>query len=255
MLCPECNHNLFPVTIKNRTGAINLDYCDICGGVWSDQNEVNFLEFKDLTPLEAVLPKAPTHSGISYHLCPKDRATLELYRGESVPQDVNIFRCPTCRGIFFPDRSLVVFKQAQASKISYFKLWKIPLHSVYAILLPLLLVAVIGGGLIATLLGVRQGTDVRTRAKDIISKPLVLSPKENEIFISFTTQVPSVTKIKYWIQPDVITEVWVSTTPKTNHTVHLKQLELNESYSYQFEIVEPESLSSPIYLFSTEVKE
>lgn len=253
MLCSECNHPLLPITLKSDTGQVNLDYCGSCGGIWSDQGEVNFLKLKNLGPLLMLLPKSPTHPTIKYLLCPKDRSTLEIFKGQSVPLDLSIYYCPTCRGMFFPEGSLREFKKAQAAKLDYFKLWKIPLHSIYAILLPLLLILVLGGGLVATLVGVHQGTDVRTRAKEQISKPLVISLKEDEVLISFTTLKPSTSKIKYWLRPEITTEVWVSIVPKTNHTLDLKNLEENKTYSYTISVVEPEKITSPVYTVTTKI--
>lgn len=251
MLCPECNATLSPIQLTTATGNVVLDYCATCGGIWSDQGEINFVKLKDLGPLSRLLPQKPQHPTIQYHLCPKDRNTLELFKGESVPADISIFRCQVCGGIFFPEGTLPNFKHAQESKINYFKSWKIPLHSVYAILLPLLLILVLGGGLLATIVSVQRGTDIRSKAKEAVSKPLVLSPAASEILISFTTITPSITKIKYWIKPDVVTEAWVSPAPDTVHTVRLKYLEENQSYSYQLIVTEPNPYESPVYLFTT----
>ena len=78
-----------------------------------------------------------------------------------------------CGGIFFPEGTITQFKDAQEIKINYFKTWKIPLHSIYAILLPLLLIIILGSGLIATLFGIQRGSDVRIKAKETVSKPLL----------------------------------------------------------------------------------
>lgn len=252
MLCPECNHPLQPATLKTKINEVVLDYCAHCGGVWSDSGEINVLGEKDLGPLEHLLPKNPTHQGVQNHLCPRDRATLEIFRGESVPQTLTLFHCKSCWGMFFPSHSLSAYKKAQVAKIDYFKLWNIPLHSVYAIALPLLIIAILGTGLFAALYSVDQKTDIRSRADEMISEPLVLSPSSTQVMINFTTKTPSVTKIKYWVRGDEVTELWMSSTPSQNHTIVLKNVSPHETYSYQILTVEPEVIESPVYSFSAE---
>lgn len=263
MLCPECNHQLFAITLKSEmytlgaTSHVNtpqevvLDYCSNCGGVWSDQGEINFVQSKNIQPLLNQLPLSPTATNADYRflVCPKDKHPLRFFKRESVPQHLSLLRCEQCNGIWFPQNALLEFKNAQEVKINYFKTWKIPLHSIYAILLPLLIVVVIGGGIISTLVGVGQKTDLRTRAANTISKPLVTAPKPGVILVSFTTTQPVTSKLKYWQRPREINEITVSTTPKTNHSILITQLDPLRSVSYQIEIAGVETLTSPVYLF------
>ncbi len=251
MLCPECNHQLAPIALTTKTGVVTLDYCPNCGGVWSDSGEVNFLKRRDLTPLIHLLPKHSDHPSIYSLPCPRDRNTLHITKAESIPANVDIFRCGSCGGLWFPEDALVDFKKAQEYKLAYFKTWQIPLHSIYAVLLPLLFIAVIGGGLIATLSGVNDSRELRTRAQDVISTPLVLYPGQQEVLIHFTTQKAMIVKINYWTNPNEVHEMWSSTTAKTDHTLLLKNLELNLNYSYQIVTSAPEVVTSPIYTFNT----
>ncbi len=252
MFCPSCNHQLLPISLRGKTGTQVLDYCKICGGTWTDQGEVNFLGLHDLDPLFALLGKiASDTSGQTLH-CPKDRSILEIFRSESIPDDLTIFRCGDCDGTFFPSGTLTDFKKAQEAKVNYFKTWHIPLSSVYAVLLPLLLVLLIGGGLWATLISVEKPTDVSTKAEDVFSVPVVYQTKSDQWVIFFTTKDPAVTKIRYWTTPMVIKEVWVSRDPQLNHTVTLQNILPNQSYSYQ--MVKPNVSESTVYTFSTTKK-
>lgn len=253
MLCPECNFSLSTTTLKTKTQKVTLDYCSTCGGVWTEfGGQINFLRPEELNPLNNLLPYKPLHPNFSTNLCPKDRQRLELLKGENIPYDVDIYRCNKCSGVWFPEGALRQFKEAQQTKIDYYKVWKIPLPSIYTILLPMILLFVLLGGMIFTILGIKKGTDVRTRAQGVISKPLVISPEENQVIISFTTEKASVSKIKYWIILQEVTELWVSSSPKTTHTIQLKNLKPNKSYSYQIMLVEPEEVTSPTYLFKTQ---
>ncbi|HCM38312.1 MAG: hypothetical protein UV61_C0009G0018 [Candidatus Gottesmanbacteria bacterium GW2011_GWB1_43_11] len=264
MFCPECNHDLHPIQLTagpvdaslpksdKPTTPIVLDYCTRCGGVWSDQGKTNFIHSRDLTPLLEVLPKNPPALSANYQLlvCPKDKNTLRIFQRESVPTHLTILRCSTCGGIWFPHNSLIEFKQAQEAKVTYFKTWRIPLSSIYAVLLPTLFVSILVGSIFATLFGVNQGTDLRTRAAEQISEPLTISPNSGEMLISFNTKVKSITKIKYWKTAAVVTQTWVSAIPKTNHTLLLRDLEVGKTYSYQLLVLEPVVLTSPVYTFT-----
>lgn len=251
MLCPECNRPLLPVTINSDTLSMVLDYCAHCGSVWSDPGEVNFLELKDLSPLIRLLPDKPIHMSLPQHVCPRDRHQLVHFQGESIPAHMDIFRCPKCTGIWFPHSTLFAFKKAQDAKLNYFKLWNIPLSSIYAILLPALLLIIIGGSLVATLSGVQKNTDVRIRAEQPISKPLILTPGNDEVLISFSTQKPAITKIKYWLRQDITTEEWVSPGIKSTHTLQLHHLEEGKAYSFQIIIVNAGTpIVSPVYHFT-----
>ena len=254
MFCPECNHQLSVIAITAQTGRVTLDYCNACAGIWSDQGEVNFIKESELSPLLQLLPRKGTHLPIQLLHCPKDHSQLELLQADSVPRDVIIYRCGVCNGKFFPEGMLPAFKSAQNAKIDYFKSWKIPLHSIYAILLPLLVIVVLGGGLVATIIGVRENTDSRTQAKDIITKPLVIRLSENETLISINTENPSTVKLKYWMTTEEVNEVWVSDVLQTKHNITLNQLEANRDYFYQIEMLEPKYFLSPVYTFSTKLK-
>ncbi len=265
MFCPECNHNLQPISLKpegfnqitgpyqNKVPTIDivLDYCPNCGGVWSDAGETNFLQMKQIEPLISSLPNNPAPTNANYQLlvCPKDRQILRIFKRESIPMYLNVLRCQTCGGIWFPQNNFAPFKKAQEAKINYFKLWNIPLPSIYAVLLPVLIFALLIGGLISTITNIRQNQEVRIKASDAISQPLTIQPKNYEMLISFTTKETTATKIKYWTEGGSINEVWVSETPKTNHLIKLTNLD-NKTYSYQIILPPPVNLESQVNQFT-----
>lgn len=228
-------------------GPVVLDCCKVCGSIWSDQGEVNFIEARDLKPLENLLPQKQTTFPNREFRCPKDRRVLEVFQGESIPLELTIFHCQVCGGALFTSGKLVEFKKAQEAKVNYLKTWHIPLPSVYAVLLPLLLVLLIGGGLVATIGSFRQDTEVRTQAKDAFSRPLVYFPSPNVVQIHFTTSKNAATKIRYWTDPAEKKELWVSQTRRTTHSITLENLEDNQTYSYQLIMTEPELVASPIF--------
>lgn len=252
MLCPDCSYQLLPLSLSTPRGTFVVDYCQRCAGVWSEREEINFLNLSDLSPLINILPRAPVQSDVLTHLCPKDREILEVFRGQSVPMHLSIFRCPTCTGFWFPNRSVIDFKRAQYAKTDYFKLWNIPLPSVHDILLPVLVFIILGGGFLVTYVSVQHQQETRTQAKSQISKPLVLFPEADQVVISFNTQTPAITKLRYWTRADTVSEQFVSATAKTTHTIILKNLERDKKYSYQLVLEGTGEQLSEIYTFTTE---
>lgn len=254
MLCPECNHSLLAINLRTRTGSVALDYCNFCGGVWTDYGEVNFLSDADMEPLAQVLPQNPQHPSSSSHFCPKDRNILQFFKAESIPAYLDSLRCPACNGMFFPNKNLLQIKKAQKAKIDYFKSWNIPLQTVYAIVIPVFLFVVLGVSLFATIFSLNQGQDVRSRAADEISKPIVLHPSDDTVVISFTTQSQMKSSIKYWILPDTTTDLIISETPQTNHSIIIENLAPGINYNFQLTVESNQKLTSPVYMFAAKKK-
>lgn len=253
MLCPECNHQLLPVSIKGAITDTTIDFCDHCHGIWTDEGETNYLDLKGLLTIKNGYPTDFNKEDMPEYACPKDRTRLARFNAESVPPDVYIFRCDKCRGNWFPRGSLFEFKQAQNSKLDYFKRWKIPLHSIYAVLLPVLVLVILGTGFWVTFFGIKQTQQTQTQAKDLISEPLILHSKPGTTLISFNTKESVTTKLKYWITEDQIEEIEISQTPDTNHTVTLNNLVIGQTYSIQLIVTsKTPPLVSPVHTLVAE---
>jgi len=252
MFCPECNQRLIPLTVKNDTGNFTAHCCMSCAGIWTESGAANLLTPQDITYLMSVVPKKGAHPIAQYNLCPKDRQTLELYKGENVPPDVTVFRCSKCNGFWFPEGMLPKFKRAQAAKIDYFKAWHIPLPSIHAVLLPILVMAILGTTLLITLSGIREQQDIRSRATDPISKPVVTYPAPAQVFISFTTKTAATSRIRYWTDPQVVMELPVVTTPTKTHSIVLSNLETGKTYSYQLILSGTPEFVSQVLTFTTQ---
>ncbi len=251
MFCSSCNQILKPIQLRSGMGKVVLDYCPNCGGVWSDQGEINFIKHNDLKPLLSMLPQNPALVQNRPVYCPRDRQTLKILQSESVPSDLGIYQCSKCNGDFFPYGVLFKFKAAQEAKINYFKTWNIPLTSVFNILLPVLVVVILGGGLVAGLYSIQQRQQQYIRAQDLISKPLILPLESGSVLISFTSQKPLITQIKYWPKSGEFKEVWVSTQAQKQHIIQLDHLDRGQVYSFEIISTEPEFFISPIYTFQT----
>lgn len=250
MLCPTCNHQLLPLNIAAKVRQITVEYCGHCGGVWTDGGDINFLETSDVATFDYYLPKHPYYLSNESLLCPKDRSILEIFRGESVPPDLTIYACPKCSGYFFPFKKITIFKKAQAAKVNYFKTWHIPLPSIYSVVLPVLALLAIGT-LAVTFFETRHAQDVRTRARDTISQPLISQPTQNQVFISFTTNQPTTTKIRYWQVENMKLEQTISEKMLTTHSIMLSNLEIGTTYFFEVVVTTPEELTSETYSFTT----
>jgi hypothetical protein len=169
-----------------------------------------------------------------------------------VPQYLNLLRCSRCSGIWFPKKSLIDFKKAQESKLNYFQTWKIPVPSVYAVLLPLLVLAILGSGFFSIINSSRQTQDTRIKAQGLISTPLIQFPDTNSAVVSFTTSKPEITSIRYWKDSESKIEIPISTTEKTSHYIVLINLQSQTKYNYEIDLVSPDNLTSAIYSFTTQ---
>lgn len=239
MHCPDCSREMMVVTL-GTTPPVKLDVCEFCGGVWTDQSEANFIQKSDL----AALPLATQTTTPTERYCPKDHTTLVRFFAESIPEHVAIYRCETCGGNWFPAGNLQKFKKAQSAKLSFFKTWRIPLSSAYAILLPVLLFFIITGGLFITVKSIQQQQQLESQAATLVRKPVVRSISPTEVFISFTTKKPVTASITYWKSSLDKKTVVVSAQPQNLHTIRLTKLSPNSTYFYQ--------IFTEIFSFKTE---
>lgn len=97
MNCPKCQQvGLSPSTV----GAVEVDRCERCGGVWCDQTELPQLLALHASDLKTVRagqldPAVDARAG----LCPRDGTRL-LRVSSARRRQVTIESCPTCRGIW-----------------------------------------------------------------------------------------------------------------------------------------------------------
>lgn len=253
MLCPDCNHKLNPITLPTTKSKVALDYCRFCAGIWTDHAETNFFDEKDLKSIKKILPKNPNTPKRGHHVCPHDRTPLEPLSAESVPKNTKVFHCNTCSGNWFPQGELQKFKKAQIVKVNYFKLWGIPLHSIYTVILPLLVLAILTTGMIGGIIGVQRRQTQQIQATDAINKPSVITISKTEVLIVFTTKTKATSQITYWkVKKEKITKS-ISTMPQTTHSIRLMDLEKGD-YSYTLSVQQPDKppITTQEYRFKVE---
>jgi len=255
LLCPKCNHSLTPLTVNTEGhGRINLEHCYFCGGVWLDHYDINRLSFHDSIYLSRMATKEDLAKINSSNKCPRDGNNLVQIRAESVPEAITVLSCLKCGGNFVTKDELKELKKAQKIKLDYFKTWKIPLPSINSVFIPVLLLFVATIGMYFTAKNIRQTQEARIKAKEMISTPTFMVSTVNAVAVNFTTSVPALSSVSYQTSGEKEPHtVPVSTKKQTQHTVILRNLEPNTTYSLKIYVEEipGQILSSPNYSFIT----
>lgn len=183
MPCSNCGNELKTVTYDNQS----ILHCQNCGASFFEENGINRITQESAFQLSQDT-KSEEISG-SEKKCPKDQTVLKaLEKKESVPAEITLLRCQTCKGIFVFPEDLVKFKKAQDVKVDYFKTWGIPLPSLQSVIV-LSFVALISAGVFFRFLLYQNGSLRQTQARDLI-KNVSFSKSGRYGFVSFKTTLP-----------------------------------------------------------------
>lgn len=230
MDCPHCHQPLSALEIETSDGHIHsIEECLSCGGHLIEPFLANFLTLETARNVDSVLPKNHTVPTAS-PLCSRCGQPMSSIKDDSVPQTVTVFSCPNNHGDFFPKNQLLLFKQAQQSKIYFHKLWGIPLRSAFAVLLPILVIFSFVTLLPSILKQVTTTQETRIKASEILSSPLITPISSTQVLISFATQRPAKTSLHF---TKGLTKTYeVSTTFQTNHLLSIDELVPSTNYKY-----------------------
>ncbi len=256
MICPNCSHNLTPLTITTvARGRLEVDHCYFCGGVWFDHYEINRFPMKEALQLSRVATAVDLNLVKGNNECPRDGSLLTQARNESIPPDISVLVCPKCGGSFVNKSDLITLKKAQKLKLEYFKAWKIPIPSLSSFLIPSFLLIITSLAVVLTgSYYTKQREEIRIKASELIGVPTVITSQPNLVVISFTTTVPALTSIAYYEEgakePHTIP---VSVNPETKHIVILKNLNSGKNYKFKIYLEEASGkiISSSFYTFRT----
>jgi Zn-finger nucleic acid-binding protein len=104
MLCPVDKIEMHRVKIVSHYGQhIELDQCEICGGIWFDEAELFRAKQGEAEKIELLNTdtlKNPSMIENSRLICPRDKTVLHLFTDRYFPEDIILARCPTCKGIW-----------------------------------------------------------------------------------------------------------------------------------------------------------
>lgn len=234
MFCPNCAQPMNLATADNQT----ILHCSNCGGSFFEENGINRITVATAQILAE--DKKTDEVSSSEKKCPKDQQILKpiltnLNQSQLIssplPSDITLLRCGKCAGIFaYPD-DLVKFKQAQAAKIEYFKLWSIPLPSLKTVII-LSATALFFMTVLTNYTFFQKGL-APASARDPIKK-VYLSRSGHYLFIYFKTETPFVSKIIFEdkTEKNVIVKI-ISGEPKTIHQLVTGDLNLGNEIYYQ----------------------
>lgn len=250
MDCPHCHQPLSALEIETSDGHIHsIEECLSCGGHLIEPYLANFLTLETARNVDSILPKShsvPTASPV----CPKCGQPMPGIKDDSVPQTVTVFTCPNNHGDFFPKNQLLLFKQAQQSKIYYHKLWGIPLRSAFAVLIPILVIFSFVTLLPSILKQVTTTQETRVKASEILTNPLITPISSTQVLISFSTQRPAKTSLRF---TEGLTKTYeVSNTLQTNHLLSVESLTSGTTYKYVLVLnIDGRQITTSEYTFST----
>ena len=227
MLCPNCKEKMNSDVVEGQ----NILHCPNCGGTFFQENGINRISVETAQNLSSDLKTSERFS--TETLCPKDLTLLAPFRSvESVPQDVTLLYCSTCKGIFSYANDLLIFKKAQAAKIDYFKLWNIPLPSIKS-------VAVLSIMLFVSILSLTAYTYFQRQniyfiqAEDQV-KNIYITTANRYLFISFKTVLPLRSHIVFTdITTNQTVEKLINSKPATFHLLTTGDINIEDEIYYQ----------------------
>lgn len=95
--CVSCGSHLKQLTTHGHYGrSVELDWCDVCGGMWFDDWEL--IAVADLTSIQLPFPKNPMINRKSNLVCPRDGVELTHFRDFMIPDHITLWYCRTCHG-------------------------------------------------------------------------------------------------------------------------------------------------------------
>lgn len=235
LFCPDCGGVLVPYFIKtSETSDIGVNYCYNCGGFWCDHWVANKISYNKFQELARDLPLYDEESLMGGNgKCPYCFVKLQRLLGENIPSNLIVEACPQCWGNWFPKGELFRFKIAQESKLDYLKKWNVPLKSVYQVLLPIIILAVISASIPLTLNLFQQKTREQTIASEFVKNLQIVPSGVGNTYLVFNTNTPMISEVEYGLSLTKMQKIPVSIIFQTYHQVEFKNLISGSTYYYK----------------------
>jgi DNA-directed RNA polymerase subunit M/transcription elongation factor TFIIS len=224
MFCPNCNQPLHYVNADQQ----HVLHCGNCGASFFEENAVNRIS---LATAEKLYSDRQTDeiSGAEKK-CPHDQMVLKLIaESQAIPENVTLFRCDRCHGVFAYGEDLVKFKNAQNIKVSYFKTWNKPLASLATVLVLSLVLL-----LTVSIINTSSQPNIQTTQARELNNKVYFSISGRYLFIYFKTQTPFRSEIEF-IDPATKETIrkTISRELNTLHQLTTGDLDVNKPYSYK----------------------
>lgn len=241
MTCPNGDGELVErTTIGENNLAVSYSRCNKCQSFWMESFAANFIKMptdETLTPVSSTLT------------CPVCTKKLIRSTGENIPDTVSVYHCLDGHGYFFPSGQLTAWKQAQKAKIAYHKLWHLPLPNVGSVLLTSILIAIIGGGLLAGFSAVREAQTYSLMAKETVTSTKVFPNKTTQSAL-VSAQTNSNTVLTVHVPKHNNYRARMNSSDGLLHTLLIKDVPTG-TYEYYFTWdVANNTLTSPRSVFS-----
>lgn len=232
MLCSYCHSPLQSATILTKSDQEAITHeCFTCGSHWLPRWLANDITLSQAINTDSITPQtkvAPPESP----RCPQCQTRLSLIKHDSIPRGLHLYACPQGHGNFFPKGELIQFKKAQEAKITYHQAWGIPIKSIFAVLLPMLLVFSLAVGIPLVTHQVQQSTETRVAADQVFSRPIITRIPPDSASLSFSTTIAGVTTLTLYQNGQLINTYTPSDVPATIHTVTIKNLVPQTPYTF-----------------------
>jgi len=227
MTCPNCSHPMNYVNLDQQ----NILHCGNCGSSFFEENAINRIGQASAKRLAAD-KKSDDVSG-QKKVCPLDHGPLyPLEETEAIPQNITLLKCKTCRGIFVYADDLLRFKQAQAAKIEYFKVWAKPLSSIKSVLVISLTIFVIGTVIYQSSMFINRFS-YPSQAIDLITK-INFTRSGRYLMVFFKTKSSFQSKIIFEDRSlNIKLEKTINQKPATIHQLTTGDLNLDDEIWYQ----------------------
>lgn len=233
MKCPDCSTLLTQIDYRftNKDLITKITYCPNCNGFWLDSITVNNLQTSDVERIQRIIENNHPKVIPGSHLCPQCEVLLKPLRQESIPLNVKVSSCPQCQFKWFGKGQLLQFKKAQETKVNYYKQWQIPLKSIFAILLPVLVIVSIVSFVNNQHRVIKQPQIyIQEQTSLKISTPQVDANTFKEVKVKFSTSMPAKTQLFYTVDKASGETIVINDTEKLNHEAKIRNLRPNQQY-------------------------
>lgn len=230
MNCPNNDAQLHKHTTTDH-GGMSITYyrCPRCFGYWLDAFNANFIKNNQIKGIS----KPHSHPSAQPH-CPSCRKPLTLMRGDNIPPGVTAWGCPDNHGYYFTDEELKKFKEAQEAKISYHKLWNIPLPSLASVLLVGIGAFLITEGIVTTFKQTQLKQSIQTNADEILqSQQAVINSNDGSVTFLVSTGLPSTVFVT--VNNTGYSNIPLTSTDRKTHVAQIRNLAPGQ-YIYTFTI-------------------
>ena len=241
MTCPRGDGELIARSATGL-GSIPLTYhlCLACLGHWTRPFDANYLPLSAL-PNDTIKPEE-----MESFRCPECRERLERAHEDAMAPDILAWYCPTGHGYFFPRGNLRRFRMAQEARVTYHKLWNIPMPPIRSVLLAtILLILGISAGSVIT--RIQQTQNVNTQARDILTYQKAIPSGGNSIIFLARTAA----KTTMILRIDALALIKpLKTTDGLSHTILVTKPQSGTYQYYYLYEINGETIRSKTYLLT-----